>query len=53
MNHQAPRSWNDVRILQDLADQGDEDAEFWVENSVLWQFDYLSDLYSLSWQPIS
>jgi len=46
MTHQAPRSWDDVRILQDLANQGDEDAEFWVENPVCWKFDYLSDLYA-------
>ena len=36
--HTAPHSWDEVYALEILAVQGDEDAEFWVENPVLWQF---------------
>jgi hypothetical protein len=37
----APRSWDDVAALEELAAAGNEDAEFYLENAVLWQFDYL------------
>ena len=46
MTATAPRSWDDVAALQVLAAAGDEDAEFYLENAVLWQFPWEHDLIS-------
>jgi hypothetical protein len=44
MTATAPRSWDDVAALEELAAAGDEEAEFYLENAVLWQFAWLHDL---------
>ena len=40
----APCSWDEVAALQKLAEAGDEDAEFYAENPVLWGFAWEQDL---------
>ena len=40
----APCSWDEVAALQKLAEEGDEDAEFYAENPVLWGFAWEQDL---------
>ncbi len=40
----APCSWDEVITLQQLAAEGDEDAEFYAENPVLWQFAWENDM---------
>jgi len=40
----APCSWEEVNRLQALSEQGDEDADFYLENPVLWGFAWENDL---------
>jgi len=40
----APCSWEDVNAMIDLAAAGDEDAEFYAENPVLWGFAWENDI---------
>ncbi len=40
----APCSWEEVAALEKLAAAGDEDAEFYFENPVLWGFAWENDL---------
>ena len=42
MRPTAPRSWDDVAALEELAAAGDEDAEFYLDNPVLWAFPWES-----------